>query len=152
MENNPNLSNWQENLIATNLVAIGYNAWAGYLTASRGVVICSTNSPSLGVTGETFKTHFVPRNRLVAFLNAWLVAPDTVILQHHFMTAHILEAVDNYNPTQEIILLLESFNQVTFFYLKNLPITPSECYGQVCQNEKEFHPDVFPLQKKIILP
>jgi hypothetical protein len=63
MKNNPNLLNWQENLIATNLVAIGYNSWAGYLTASRGVIICSTNSPSLGITGETFKTHFLPMRK-----------------------------------------------------------------------------------------
>lgn len=138
MNNNPNLLNWQENLIATNLVAIGYNSWLGYLTASRGVIICSTNSPSLGITGETFNIHFIPRNRLAPFLNAWLAVPDTVILPHHFMTAHILEAVDNYNPTTEIILLLESFNQGTFFYLKNLPITPPECYQQVCKKWTEF--------------
>lgn len=112
----------------------------GYQSSKRGVMICSTSSPTVGVAGETFKTHFVPRRGLAAFLNAWLAAPDTVILRHHFMNAHILEAVDTYNPAVEAVVLLESFNQVTFFYLKNLPITPPQCYEQVCREWVEFQP------------
>lgn len=128
---------WQQDFIATNVLAIGYNAWVGYLSGERGAIICSTNSPNVGIAGESFKTHFVSRSRLAAFLNAWLAAPDTVILRHHFMNAHILNAVDSYNPAMEAVLLLESFNQVTF-YLKNLPITPSQCYEQVCKAWAEF--------------
>jgi len=129
---------WQQDLIATNLLALGYNAWMGYLRGKRGAMICSTNSPAVGITGETFKTYFVPRSRLAACLNAWLASPDTVILRHQFMNAHILDAVDTYNPVQELVLLLESFNQVTFFYLKDLPITPPQCYEQVCKAWDEF--------------
>jgi hypothetical protein len=83
-------------------------------------------------------------------LNAWLAAPDTVILRHHFMNAHILEAVDSYNPTTELVFLLESFNQVTFFYLKNLPITPPQCYEQVCKTWEEFQPAVCSLQREVV--
>jgi len=137
-----NMLDWQQDFIASKLVAIGYNAWAGYLNGDRGAVICSTNSPVIGIVGETFKTHFVPRSRLAAFLNAWLAAPDTVILRHHFMNAHILDAVDTYNPVAEAVFLLESFNQVTFFYLKNLPITPPQCYEQVCKQWTEFQPQI----------
>ncbi|BAY51756.1 hypothetical protein NIES2134_106500 [Thermostichus vulcanus NIES-2134] len=129
---------WQQAFIATNLLVLGYNAWAGYLCGERGVVICSTNSPGFGIAGESFRTHFVPRSRLAPFLNAWLAAPDTVILRHHFMTAHILEAVDAYHPATELIFLLESCNRVTFFYLKNLPIAPPQCYEQVRRNWQEF--------------
>ncbi len=131
---------WQQGLIATNLLMIGYNAWVGYLGGEGGVIVCSTNCPAIGVAGETFKVHFIPRSRLAAFLNAWLAAPDTVILRHHFMNAHILEAVDTYDPTTEVLLFLESFNQATFFYLKNLPITPPQCYEQVCKTWTEFQP------------
>jgi hypothetical protein len=92
-----NLLKWQENFIATNLIAIAYNAWAGYLSGHRGAVIASTNNPTISIAGETFKSYFVARTRLAAFLNAWLDAPDPVILRHHFMNAHILEAVDNYH-------------------------------------------------------
>ena len=88
--------------------------------------------------GETFKSHFVPRPRLAAFLNAWLATPDTVILQGHHMNGHILDAVDKYNPEQDVILLLESGTRVSFFYLKNLPITPPECYQRVKQAWSEF--------------
>ncbi len=140
MSEAPDALNWQQDFIATNLLAIGYNAWLGYLGSDRGAIICSTNSPGVGIAGETFKTHFVQRSRLAAFLNAWLAAPDTVILRHHFMNAHILEAVDTYNPATEAVFLLESFNQVTFFYLKNLPIRPPQCYEQVCKEWTEFQP------------
>ncbi|CDM98003.1 MAG: hypothetical protein P5702_21710 [Limnospira sp. PMC 1291.21] len=132
--------NWQQDFIATNLLSLGYNAWVGYLNGERGAVICSTNTPTVGMAGEVFKVHYVPRSRLAAFLNAWLAAPDTVILRHHFMNAHILEAVDTYNPTTELVFLLESLNQVTFFYLKNLPITPHKCYEQICKHWEEFQP------------
>ncbi|WP_199246061.1 hypothetical protein [[Phormidium] sp. ETS-05] len=135
----PNLLlNWQQDFIATNLLALGYNARLGYLNGERGAVICSTNTPTVGMAGEGFKTHFVGRSRLAPFLNAWLAAPDPVILRHHFMNAHILEAVDTYNPATEFVFLLESYNQVTFFYLKNLPITPQRCYEEICKNWEEF--------------
>lgn len=148
MSEAPDAMSWQQDFIATNLLAIGYNAWVGYLGGKRGAIICSTNSPTVGIAGETFKTHFVPRSRLAAFLNAWLAAPDTVILRHHFMNAHILEAVDTYNPAREAVFLLESFNQVTFFYLKNLPITPPQCYEQVCKGWAEFQPQATQLVKQ----
>ncbi|MGI0495080.1 hypothetical protein ACN4EG_25120 [Alkalinema pantanalense CENA528] len=143
-----NQSDWQQEFIATNLLAIGYNAWSGYLSGGRGAVICSTNSPAIEIAGESFKTYFVRRSRLAAFLNAWLVAPDTVILRHHFMNAHILDAVDAYDPATEVGFLLESFNQVTFCYLKNLLITPVQCYEQVCKAWEEFQPAVCSLQSE----
>ena len=138
MNSNINQENWQQALIETNLIAIGYNAWNGYLKTGRGVVVCSTNSPLLDRLGENFKSHFVPRPRLAAFLNAWLATPDTVILQGHHMNGHIIDAVDNYNPEQDLILLLESSNQVSFYYLKNLPITPPESHQRVCFAWSEF--------------
>ncbi|MDJ0579706.1 hypothetical protein [Crocosphaera sp.] len=58
------------------------------------------------------------------------------------MITHILEVVDNYAPTTEVILLLESFDQATFFYLKNLPITPPQYYEQVRKTWDQFQPGV----------
>ena len=133
-----NSQDWQQSFISTNLIAIGYNAWLGYLNGERGAVICSTNSPHLGVCGETFKAHFVPRQNLAAFLNAWLAAPDTVLLQRHFMNGHILQAVDNYNPEKDAVFLLEYENKVNFYYLTNLPITPPQCFQTVCKQWAEF--------------
>jgi hypothetical protein len=137
-----NNQDWQQALIETNLLTIGFNAWNGYLKAGRGVVICTTNSPLLDRLGETFKSYYVLRSRLAAFLNAWLATPDTVILQGHHLNGHILEAVDNYNPEKDVILLLESGQRVSFFYLKNLPITPPECYQKIRQAWSEFQPSV----------
>ena len=92
------------------------------------------------MAGETFKAHFIPRKNLAAFLNAWLAAPDTVLLQRHFMNAHILEAVDKYNPQTDVVFLLEYGHQAEFFYLTNLPITPLQCYQTVCKEWAEFQP------------
>ncbi|MEL6501600.1 MAG: hypothetical protein AAFQ23_09375, partial [Cyanobacteria bacterium J06623_1] len=108
-------SNWHQDFIASNLLVIGYNAWAGHLSQERGAIVCSLNSPMVGVTGESFKTHFIGRSRLAPFLNAWLKVPETGILPHHFAIAHILEAVDNYRQTTEVILLLESSDGAAFF-------------------------------------
>ncbi|NET71518.1 MAG: hypothetical protein F6K62_11470 [Sphaerospermopsis sp. SIO1G2] len=135
-------SNWHQDFIASNLLVIGYNAWAGHLSCERGAIVCSTNSPTVGISGESFKSHFVGRSRLAPFLNAWLAGSETAILPHHFMISHILEVVDNYDPTTEVVLLLESFDQAKFFYLKNLPITPPQCYEQVCKTWDEFQPGV----------
>ena len=65
------------------------------------------------------------------------------------MIAHILEVVDNYDPTTEVVLLLESFDQATFFYLKNLPITPPQWYDQVRKTWDEFQPGVSAGQDKL---
>ncbi|HHP7230032.1 MAG TPA: hypothetical protein ACFCUY_04135 [Xenococcaceae cyanobacterium] len=142
MRETNNRSNWHQDFIASNLLVIGYNAWAGHLRQDRGAIVCSLNSPMVGVAGESFKTHFIGRSRLAPFLNAWLKVPETGILPHHFTIAHILEAVDNYRPTTEVILLLESFDGAAFFYLKNLPITPPQCYEQVRKTWDEFQPGV----------
>ncbi|MBW4553990.1 MAG: hypothetical protein KME35_23230 [Aphanocapsa sp. GSE-SYN-MK-11-07L] len=131
---------WQQDFVATNLLAIGSNAWRGYSTGERGIVVCSLNNPAVGVVGESFKAYFIPRSRLAAFLNAWLAAPDTVILQYHHMNSHILHAVDTYNPTKDAILLLESGHYASFIYLRNLPITPIQCYECICKEWTEFQP------------
>ena len=134
-------ADWQESFVATNLLALGYNAWRGFLAGERGAVVCSLCSPQLSITGESFETYYVPRSRLAPFLNAWLAAPDTVILNHHHINSHILQAVDRYNPETDAILLLESGDLASFLYLRNLPISPPHGYEIVCQGWEEFDID-----------
>ena len=147
MNDTIDISAWQQEFIATNLLVIGYNAWAGHLSHDRGAIICSTTAPAVGIAGESFRTHFVARPRLAPFLNAWLEATDTEILPDRLMNDHILEVVNIYNPATEAVLLMESFNRATFFYLKNLPIPPPQCYAQICQNWDEFQPGTTASQK-----
>ncbi|MEB3885262.1 hypothetical protein [Lyngbya sp. CCY1209] len=131
--------NWRQAFVETNLLIIGYNAWVGYLAGEQGAVVCSLNHPRLGMTGETFRANYVPRSRMAPFLNAWLVVPDTAILQHHHINSHILQAIDVYNPETDAILLLESGQMVTFLYLRNLPIAPPKGYEMVCKCWEEFY-------------
>jgi hypothetical protein len=130
---------WQQAFIATNLLTLGYNAWCGFLSGERGAVVCSLRNPHLGRTGETFATYYVPRSRMAAFLNAWLAAPDTVILNHHHVNNHILQAIDRYNPEADVIMLLESGDRASFIFLRNLPISPPRGYEIVCKGWEEFH-------------
>ena len=55
-----------------------------------------------------------------------------------FQYGHILDAVDNYNPEQDVILLLASGNRVFFYYQKNLPITPPKSHQRVCFARRNF--------------
>ncbi|MEM6839075.1 MAG: hypothetical protein AAF609_19765 [Cyanobacteria bacterium P01_C01_bin.120] len=132
-------ADWQFAFVATNLLHLAYNAWSGFLAGERGAMVCSLSAPKLGMTGESFEVHYVPRSRLAPFLNAWLAAPDTVILNHHHINGHILQAVDGYNPETDAILLLESGDLASFLYLRNLPIAPPQGYEIVCQGWEEFH-------------
>lgn len=131
-------TDWQKSLIEKNLLVLSYNAWEGYQKSDRGVVVVSTNSPNLDVCGEQFSVYFVPRSRLAPFLNAWLAAGETAVLQQHFTNGHILQAADTYNPETDLVLLLESGSGVTFFYLQNLPISPPACHQQIQQQKQEF--------------
>ena len=133
-------SDWQLAFVTTNVLTLGYNAWCGFLAGERGAVVCSLSFPRLGMTGESFEAYYVSRSRLAPFLNAWLAVPDTVILNHHHITSHILQAVDRYNPETDVILLLESGDRATFFYLRNLPIPPPQSYTVVCKGWDEFNP------------
>ncbi|WP_315862690.1 hypothetical protein [Picosynechococcus sp. PCC 73109] len=117
-------ANWQESFVATNLLALGHNAWCGYLCGERGTVVCSLRLPQLSITGESFQAHYVPRSRLAPFLNAWLAMPDTVIMNRHYITGHILQVVDGYNPETDVILLLESGDHDSFLDLRDLSIPP----------------------------
>ncbi|MEO0949079.1 MAG: hypothetical protein AAFY11_13215 [Cyanobacteria bacterium J06641_5] len=132
-------ADWQQAFVATNLLALGYNAWGGFLIAKRGAVVCSLEMPRLGAMGESFDAHYVPRARMAAFLNAWLAAPSTTILDHHHVHSHILQAVDFYNPKTDAILLLESAGRASFLYLRNLPIAPPRSYEIICRDWEEFY-------------
>lgn len=60
MSEAPEAMGWQQDLIATNLLMLGYNAWAGYPSGERGALICSTNPPP-----EKFIHHATPMLRAI---------------------------------------------------------------------------------------
>lgn len=61
-----------------------------------------------------------------------------MILNHHHIRGHILQAVDRYNPETDALLLLESAGRASFLYLRNLPIPPPCSYERVCKGWEEF--------------
>ncbi len=126
----------------TNFLLIGYTAWKGFSKVGRGVVFCQIKKvdlpqvPFLHVRGkyhtadEIVSTHFLAKTELVAYLHEWMVGKETVI--------RIVQAVDSYNPQQDMIILAKEGSQIEVDILQNSVMTPIECYQQVRQNWNEF--------------
>lgn len=62
MSEAPDALDWQQDFIATNLLAIGYNAWVGYLGGDRSAIICSINSPGVGIAIGSTPFMIAPSN------------------------------------------------------------------------------------------
>ncbi len=67
-----------------------------------------------------------------------MAVADTVILKGHLITEYILEAVDNYDTNKAVILVLESGGNCSFFYLKELPLSPPKCHQIISKTWDEF--------------
>ncbi|NET54817.1 MAG: hypothetical protein F6K47_00995 [Symploca sp. SIO2E6] len=132
---------WQNLFIQQNLFSLGYTAWNGYLNTGKGIVVCNvvdTISSKINweVDRVTFHQEFIPQGQVEAYLQA-------LELQLEAVTA-LLKAITTYDPNQAIVLLIigNDVVDINFFYLQNMPITPPQCYQQVCKTWEEFQPAV----------
>ncbi|MGF1676743.1 MAG: hypothetical protein ACFCUV_24150 [Rivularia sp. (in: cyanobacteria)] len=126
----------------TNFLLIGYTAWKGFSKIGRGVVFCQIKKvdlprvPFLSVRGkyqtadEVVSTHFLAKPELLAYLHEWMIAKETI--------TSILQAVDSYNPQQDMIILAKDGSQIEVDILQNSVMTPIECYQQIRQRWDEF--------------
>ncbi|MBF2014168.1 MAG: hypothetical protein IGS23_02925 [Rivularia sp. T60_A2020_040] len=126
----------------TNFLLIGYTAWKGFSKMGRGAVFCQIKKvdlprfPFLSVRGkshcvdEVVGTHFLPKKELLAYLHEWMIAKETI--------TSILQAVDSYNPQQDMIILAKDGSQIEVDILQNSVMTPIECYQQIRQRWDEF--------------
>lgn len=126
----------------TNFLLIGYTAWKGFSKVGRGVVFCQIKKvdlphvPFLGVpekyqtANEVVSTHFLAKAELVAYLHEWMVGEEII--------TSILQAVNSYNPRQDMIILAKEGSQIEVDILQKPVMTPIECYQQVRQRWDEF--------------
>ncbi len=132
-----NFTNWPAVFIRDNIPVLGYFAWSGFENRGWGVLWCQVERPApeteLRLHAWQFTTQFVSGQLLSGcFQSLGISAVEN---------AQLVENIARYHPQQEIMLLLQSGDAVEVLWLKNLAMTPPECYQQVCDRWDEFMPN-----------
>ena len=116
---------------------IGYSAWQGFLHHGRGVVVCnvdrkdiSTNNTSSEIT--QFKAQFIAEQELITSIQAFSIDQELIAI--------LVQAVGNYAPDKEIVLLMKMEQHLEINLFQNLKILPPDCHTQVSRRWEEFQP------------
>jgi hypothetical protein len=126
---------WQNLFIHQNILPIGYTAWNGFLHQGRGLVACKINTPINGSVNWSVDTikydrQFISQLHATAYLQQLEVEENTV--------SNLLQIIASYEPKEAIIFLSIANGQIDINLLRNLAISPVECYEQVCKRWEEF--------------
>jgi hypothetical protein len=116
---------------------IGYSAWHGFLQHGRGIVVCNVDrlaiAPSnTGLEVTSFKTQFITEQKLITSIQAFSLDQDLITV--------LVQAVGNYAPDQEIVLLIKMEQHLEINLFQNLKIFPPDCYELVSRRWEEFQP------------
>ncbi|MBD0343627.1 MAG: hypothetical protein ICV63_02070, partial [Coleofasciculus sp. Co-bin14] len=130
-----NFGYWQNEFIHSNLLAIGYYAWNGFVESGRGIVSVDVEdttiaSRTMSLDLVPFRAEFIAKQQLVIQIQAYKFEPEFI--------DQLLQVVDNYNPQQDAILLLTANAKPEINLLRNLKITPPECDRQFRRRWDEF--------------
>ncbi len=136
-----NFGYWQQDFIHENMLVIGHYAWQGFMESGRGIVSLHVdlNAGKIGNSWEDFRlTHsqfnsrFIGKNELPSQMQEYDFDPDSI--------EQLLFVIDNYDPQQDIIVLLIANNRPEINLLRDLKISPQECDRQVRRRWAEFQP------------
>lgn len=136
-----NFGYWQQDFIHENMLIIGYYAWQGFMESGRGIVSLhidlntvkmGTNCGDLGLTNSQFNSRFIGKNELPSQMQEYDFDPASI--------EQLLFVIDNYDPQQDIIVLLIANNRPEINLLRDLKISPQECDRQVRRRWAEFQP------------
>lgn len=124
---------WQPLFIRENWLALGHGAWEGFLRQGRGVMLCEvegiTAAIDWGVDPVLYAAEFVAQ---AALLNRW----QTLGLASEHWPA--LEAVvADYDPAQDIVLLLLGDSCPYVTHLKGWAVPPPECFRQLGASQSD---------------
>jgi len=125
----------QSAFIRENLLPLGHAAWQGYLAQGRGLVVCDVEvveAASVDWSGDVVKyeIRYIPVVEVPGHLQAHgLQAGDR---------DRLMEVVQTYCPEQEILTAIAQAGSVEINWLRNLAISPPDCYHQVCNRWDEF--------------
>lgn len=113
---------------------LGYFAWQGFQQTDWGILVCDVDplpsNADLRFYPWNFTSHFVS-NQHIADCLLGLAIPSLEA------TALVAE-IQQYDPYQEIILVIRCGKSFEIFWLKNLASNPLECYEQVLDRWDEF--------------
>ena len=134
-----NFGYWQKSFIHNNLMMIGYSAWQGFLQHGRGVVVCDVDRSAIapintGLEVTQFKSKFIAEQDLISSIQAFSLDQELI--------AVLVQAVENYAPDKEIVLLMKMEQHLEINLFQNLKIFPPDCYEQVSRRWEEFQPSL----------
>ncbi|QQE67614.1 hypothetical protein GFS31_43270 (plasmid) [Leptolyngbya sp. BL0902] len=126
---------WQGAFIRENLLPLGHGAWRGYKTQGRGLVVCEIMAADVTTLNwrrdvVRYRIRYQPAAALESYLRPYGL-PSTAM-------DGLREVVQTYRPSQELLLVLRSSDQVEMNWLRNWAIAPPDCYRQVCNRWDEF--------------
>jgi hypothetical protein len=126
---------WQDLFIHHYILSIGYTAWQGFLNDGLGMVTCEVNLPQnqlINWQTDSVPHHlgFMPQQDIREYLSRLELSLDTI--------TNLEQSIRNYNPSQEIVILVSSHGQISLNLLQNLKISPANCYQQVQNRWAEF--------------
>ncbi len=117
---------------------LGQKAWQGYLAQNRGLVACN-----LFVCERTHATNYklcyVPLSQTSDYLKKHNLKTDSIDC--------LIDQVRTYRAEQEILVAMVRQGKINVCLLKNLAISPADCYRQVCNRWEEFYQEPRPVGK-----
>jgi hypothetical protein len=126
---------WQSAFIRENLLPLGHAAWQGYQTQGQGLVVCDVEvveATSVNWSGDVVKyqARYIPAAAMPDYLQAQGLKADYV--------SRLMDIVQTYRPEGELIVAIAGEGPIEINWLRNLAISPPDCYQQVCNRWDEF--------------
>lgn len=118
---------WQPLFIREYWLPLGHVAWQGFLRQGRGVVMCEVPGFTAAVDWRfdpvPYRAHFIAQ---AALLNRWRALG---IANGHWPALDA--AVTDYDPAQDVILLLLGGSLPYIAHLQDWAVPPPECSRQM---------------------
>ncbi|PSN12289.1 hypothetical protein C7293_20785 [filamentous cyanobacterium CCT1] len=126
---------WQSAFIRENLLPLGHVAWQGYRAQGRGLVACdvkTAKAASVNWSNDmvTYQARYIPAAEVPDYFKVQSLKADYV--------DRLMDAVQTYRPEGELLIAIAHGGSVEINWLRNLTISPPDCYRQVCNRWDEF--------------
>ena len=126
---------WEPRFLEQNSLVIGHAAWRGYRASGRGLLICQLDARiapehDWRLQAVPFSCRYVERDRVADQLRRQGLGPAAI--------RPSLGALDSYDPTRELVVLLCGNGPELIALLKKLPTPPQQCFELVERRWSEF--------------
>jgi hypothetical protein len=144
---------WQDRFIRENLLPLGHAAWQGYINQERGMVVCDVAMPTArcananigsvdwGSDTVEYTVRFVPLSNVSAYLQTFNL--EAALIEH------LIDTVCTYDPTQQVLLLINADGGAEINLLQHLAIAPADCHQQMQRRWSEFQLENPTLRRKL---